>query len=79
MTKISDNEILLSVEDLKVYFRSEDEVARAVDGISFDVRREETVCIVGESGCGKTVTALSVMGLVPIPPGDKLPWYFRNP
>ena len=61
---------LLSVEDLKVYFRSEDEVARAVDGVSFDVRREETVCLVGESGCGKTVTALSVMGLVPIPPGE---------
>jgi oligopeptide/dipeptide ABC transporter ATP-binding protein len=68
--KISDNEILLSVQDLKVYFRSEDEVARAVDGVSFDVRREETVCLVGESGCGKTVTALSVMGLVPIPPGE---------
>jgi oligopeptide/dipeptide ABC transporter ATP-binding protein len=64
------NDILLSVEDLKVYFRSEDEVARAVDGVSFDVRREETVCLVGESGCGKTVTALSVMGLVPIPPGE---------
>jgi oligopeptide/dipeptide ABC transporter ATP-binding protein len=70
MTKTSDNEILLSVKDLKVYFRSEDEVARAVDGISFDVRREETVCLVGESGCGKTVSALSVMGLVPIPPGE---------
>jgi oligopeptide/dipeptide ABC transporter ATP-binding protein len=64
------NEILLSVEDLKVYFRSEDEIARAVDGISFDVRPEETVCLVGESGCGKTVTALSVMGLVPVPPGE---------
>jgi peptide/nickel transport system ATP-binding protein len=64
------NTILLSVEDLKVYFRSEDEVARAVDGVSFDVGREETVCLVGESGCGKTVTALSVMGLVPIPPGE---------
>ncbi|MEJ2096595.1 MAG: ABC transporter ATP-binding protein [Deltaproteobacteria bacterium] len=61
---------LLSVEDLKVYFRSEDEVSRAVDGISFDVRRKETVCIVGESGCGKTVAALSIMGLVPIPPGE---------
>jgi oligopeptide/dipeptide ABC transporter ATP-binding protein len=67
---MSNNEILLSVEDLKVYFRSEDEVARAVDGVSFDVRREETICLVGESGCGKTVTALSVMGLVPIPPGE---------
>ena len=67
---MTDNEILLSVENLKVYFRSEDEVAKAVDGVSFDVRREETVCLVGESGCGKTVTALSVMGLVPIPPGE---------
>jgi oligopeptide/dipeptide ABC transporter ATP-binding protein len=64
------NEILLSVEDLVVYFRSEDEVSRAVDGISFDVRRKETVCIVGESGCGKTVAALSIMGLVPTPPGE---------
>ncbi|MBW2434955.1 MAG: ABC transporter ATP-binding protein [Deltaproteobacteria bacterium] len=61
---------LLSVEELKVYFRSEDEVARAVDGVSFDVEPEETVCLVGESGCGKTVTALSIMGLVPIPPGE---------
>ena len=67
---MTDNEILLSVENLKVYFRSEDEVAKAVDGVSFDVRREETICLVGESGCGKTVTALSVMGLVPIPPGE---------
>jgi oligopeptide/dipeptide ABC transporter ATP-binding protein len=62
--------LLLSVQDLKVYFHSENEIARAVDGISFDVRREETVCIVGESGCGKTVAALSVMGLVPTPPGE---------
>ncbi len=67
---MADNEALLSVEELKVYFRSEDEVARAVDGVSFKVGREETVCLVGESGCGKTVTALSVMGLVPIPPGE---------
>jgi peptide/nickel transport system ATP-binding protein len=64
------NNILLSVEDLKVYFHSENEIARAVDGISFDVQREETVCLVGESGCGKTVTALSIMGLVPTPPGE---------
>jgi len=67
---MTENSILLSVQDLKVYFRSEDEVARAVDGVSFDVGREETVCLVGESGCGKTVTALSIMGLVPIPPGE---------
>jgi len=66
----TNKNILLSVQDLKVYFQSEDEIARAVDGISFDVRREETVCLVGESGCGKTVAALSIMGLVPIPPGE---------
>jgi oligopeptide/dipeptide ABC transporter ATP-binding protein len=41
-----------------------------VDGVSFDVRREETVCLVGESGCGKTVTALSILGLIPRPPGE---------
>jgi len=61
---------LLSVRDLKVYFRSEDETARAVDGVSFDVRRKETVCMVGESGCGKTVTALSILGLISTPPGE---------
>ena len=61
---------ILAVEELKVYFHSEDEIARAVDDVSFTVGREETVCLVGESGCGKTVTALSVMGLIPIPPGE---------
>jgi oligopeptide/dipeptide ABC transporter ATP-binding protein len=66
----TNNNILLSVEDLRVYFRSDDELARAVDGVSVDVRREETVCLVGESGCGKTVTALSVLGLIPRPPGE---------
>ena len=65
-----ENDTLLSVEELRVYFRSEEEVARAVDGVSFDVRREETVCLVGESGCGKTVSALSIMRLVPMPPGE---------
>ncbi|MBT8366997.1 MAG: ABC transporter ATP-binding protein [Deltaproteobacteria bacterium] len=67
---MTDNDILLSVEDLKVHFRSDNELARAVDGVSFDVRREETVCLVGESGCGKTVTALSILGLIPRPPGE---------
>jgi len=63
-------DIVLSVEGLKVYFRSEDEVARAVDGVDFVVRRRETVCLVGESGCGKTVSALALLGLVPRPPGE---------
>jgi ABC-type glutathione transport system ATPase component len=63
-------EVVLSVEGLKIYFRSEDEVARAVDGVDFEVRRRETVCLVGESGCGKTVSALALLGLIPRPPGE---------
>jgi len=61
---------LLSVDGLKVHFFTEDGVARAVDGVSFDVGQGETFCLVGESGCGKSVTALSIMGLVPSPPGQ---------
>ncbi len=64
-----NGEPLLSVEDLAVSFTSGDRVARAVDGVSFDIRRGETVCVVGESGCGKTVSALSILGLIPTPPG----------
>ena len=60
---------LISVQDLKVYFQGDFETARAVDGVSFEVRPEEMVCLVGESGCGKTVTALSILGLISIPPG----------
>jgi oligopeptide/dipeptide ABC transporter ATP-binding protein len=61
---------LLSVQDLKVYFRGRDLVARAVDGISFNVCPGETVCLVGESGCGKTVSALTILDLIPKPPGE---------
>jgi oligopeptide/dipeptide ABC transporter ATP-binding protein len=69
--KMSDNnEILLSVQDLKVYFQVNQRVARAVDGASFEVRKGEMVCIVGESGCGKTVSALTTLGLIPQPPGQ---------
>jgi oligopeptide/dipeptide ABC transporter ATP-binding protein len=67
---IYDNKLLLSVRNLKVYFQSNGAPARAVDGINFEVHKEETVCIVGESGCGKTVSALSILGLVPTPPGE---------
>lgn len=67
---MTDNNTLLSVQNLKVYFRRGDECARAVDGVSFEVRKKETVCIVGESGCGKTVSALSILGLVTTPPGE---------
>ncbi len=70
MTTNPQQEAVLSVEDLKVYFRGEEEVARAVDGVDFEVRRRENVCLVGESGCGKTVSALAVMGLLARPPGE---------
>lgn len=64
------NDILLSVEDLRVHFHGDGPVSLAVDGIDFQVRRSETVCIVGESGCGKTVTALTTMGLLGQPPAQ---------
>lgn len=63
-------DILLSVQDLKVYFHHNRRVARAVDGVSYDIRKGETVCLVGESGCGKTVSALTTLGLIPQPPGE---------
>ena len=66
----ASQEVILAVESLRVYFRSEEEVARAVDGVDFEVRRGETVCLVGESGCGKTVSALALLGLLPRPPGE---------
>ncbi|MCU0609651.1 MAG: ABC transporter ATP-binding protein [Chitinispirillaceae bacterium] len=60
----------LSVNNLHVSFRIEKTVAPAVRGVSFDIPESETIAIVGESGCGKSVTALSVMRLVPAPPGS---------
>ena len=60
---------LLEVRDLKTYFRVEGGTAKAVDGVSFDVYPDEVLGIVGESGSGKSVTSLSVMRLIPDPPG----------
>lgn len=63
------NEKLLEVKNLKTYFYTEDGVAKAVDGVNFEIYPGETLGIVGESGCGKSVTSLSIMRLVPDPPG----------
>ena len=60
---------ILEVVDLKTYFRSEGEIAQAVDGVSYKILEGETLGVVGESGCGKSVTALSIMQLIPDPPG----------
>ena len=60
---------MLSVQDLKVYFLLDDTISRAVDGVSYEIGQGETVCLVGESGCGKTVSALTIMGIIPQPPG----------
>jgi oligopeptide/dipeptide ABC transporter ATP-binding protein len=60
---------LIEVKDLKTYFHTEEGVGRAVDGVNFVIEPQKTLGVVGESGCGKSVTALSIMGLVPTPPG----------
>lgn len=60
---------LLDVKDLKTYFLTDEGLVKAVDGVSFDLNEGETLGLVGESGCGKSVTALSILRLIPYPPG----------
>ncbi|HEY6411289.1 MAG TPA: ABC transporter ATP-binding protein [Ktedonobacteraceae bacterium] len=63
-------EYLLEVQDLKTYFKVKGGKVRAVDGVSFAIKPGEKLGVVGESGCGKSVTALSIMRLLPQPPGE---------
>ena len=63
-------DVLLDVRDLRTYFHVMDGLVKAVDGVSFTIKRGETLGIVGESGCGKSVTSLSIMRLLDIPPGE---------
>ena len=66
---MSAREIVLDVRDLKVEFDTYGGIVHAVRGVDFSVRQGETLAIVGESGCGKSVTVQSIMGLIPMPPG----------
>ncbi len=62
---MQDNNLLLKVEDLGTYFFSREGTLKAVDGVDFDIKRRETLGIAGESGCGKSVTAQSILRIVP--------------
>ena len=62
---------LLDIEDLRTYFETPRGVVKAVDGVDISLNQGDTLGIVGESGCGKTVLALTILQLIPLPPGKK--------
>jgi len=66
---MTDKDALLSIKDLSVTFHTDEGIVRAVNGVSYDVQTGKTLAVVGESGCGKSVTALSILRLIPDPPG----------
>src|SRR5215831_13981093 len=70
---------LLEVKNLKTYFFTDEGVVRAVDGVDLFINQGETLGVVGESGCGKSVTALSIMKLIPQPPGKEISMIFQEP
>jgi len=67
---MNDDRALLQVRNLKTHFHTEDGLVRAVDGVNFRIRPAECFALVGESGCGKSVTAFSILRLIPCPPGQ---------
>ena len=67
---VRDPDVLLDVRDLRIHFRSEEGLVRAVDGVSFQLRPGETLGLVGESGCGKTVSSLAILKLLEVPPAE---------
>ena len=66
---MNSNEATLVVEGLKTSFYTDDGIVRSVDGVDFVVPKGKTLGLVGESGCGKSITALSILQLIPTPPG----------
>ena len=65
---MNENETVVEVKDLRTYFRLDEGLLKAVDGVSFTIHRNRVLGVVGESGCGKSVTAQSILRIVP-PPG----------